>query len=178
LLRMTGPGVLVTHSAGGLYGWHAALAAPSLVRAVVAYEPAAFVFPEGDMLRDIPVRLPLVAERMRPRLIGEAAFAALTAMPLLIIYGDNIVKEPCDNYGADIWRVAVLRARQFAEAVNRRGGDARLVLLPDIGIRGNTHFPFMDLNNREITGHLEAFLREKNLADYSRPHQGPRTTPG
>ena len=35
-------------------------------------------------------------------------------------------------------------------AVNRHGGDAKLVHLPEIGITGNTHFLMSDLNNVEI----------------------------
>ena len=54
-------------------------------------------------------------------------------------------------------------ARLWAEAVNRRGGDVTVVYLPDIGIRGNTHFPFSDLNNIEIANELSKFLAAKKL---------------
>jgi hypothetical protein len=37
------------------------------------------------------------------------------------------------------------------------------VHLPDIAIRGNTHFPFSDLNNLEIAAQLSKFLAEKGL---------------
>jgi hypothetical protein len=47
--------------------------------------------------------------------------------------------------------------------VNRKGGDATLVHLPEIGIRGNTHFPFSDLNNLEIADLMSKFFREKGL---------------
>jgi hypothetical protein len=39
----------------------------------------------------------------------------------------------------------------------------RGVQLPEIGIRGNTHFPFSDLNNLEIADLMSRFLREKSL---------------
>ncbi|HML87639.1 MAG TPA: hypothetical protein PKA28_04250 [Methylomusa anaerophila] len=48
-------------------------------------------------------------------------------------------------------------------AVNRHGGDATVVHLPEIGIHGNTHFPFSDLNNVEIADELSKFLKEKGL---------------
>jgi hypothetical protein len=54
-------------------------------------------------------------------------------------------------------------ARLWAEAVNRRGGDVTVVHLPEIGICGNTHFPFSDLNNVEIANHLAGFLAKKGL---------------
>jgi hypothetical protein len=47
--------------------------------------------------------------------------------------------------------------RAFVEAVNRHGGDAELLLLPDAGLHGNTHFPFADLNNEKVADLLSAF---------------------
>ena len=37
------------------------------------------------------------------------------------------------------------------------------VHLPGIGIRGNTHFPFSDLNNLEIADLMSRFLSDKGL---------------
>jgi hypothetical protein len=54
-------------------------------------------------------------------------------------------------------------ARLWAEAVNRRGGDVTVVHLPQIGVRGNTHFPFSDLNNVEIAELLLRFLEKNGL---------------
>jgi hypothetical protein len=38
---------------------------------------------------------------------------------------------------------------------------ATLVQLQEIGVRGNTHFPFADLNNLEIADLMENFLTKK-----------------
>ncbi|MNP87138.1 hypothetical protein D3C76_1878330 [compost metagenome] len=54
-------------------------------------------------------------------------------------------------------------ARLWRDAVNRHGGDVRLIHLPQIGIRGNSHFPFSDMNNLEIAHLVSQFLAEKNL---------------
>jgi hypothetical protein len=54
-------------------------------------------------------------------------------------------------------------AKLWVAAVNKHGGNARLVHLPEIGIRGNTHFPFSDLNNVEIADQVSKFLAEKKL---------------
>jgi hypothetical protein len=100
---------------------------------------------------------------MAPQYVTRTEFLKLTRIPLLIVYGDNISKTPCPVFGVELWRMALERARQFVECVNRHGGDAQLVYLPDIGIVGNTHFPFADLNNVQIADRLEAFLRSKQL---------------
>lgn len=177
LFRMTGPGILVTHSNSGQYGWETAMAAPELVKAVVAYEPGAMAFPEGERPADIPWKAEGVAEIMAPRMVPMEKFLNLTKMPILIIYGDNIATEPSEVFNTDIWRMASTRALQFVDTVNRHGGDAKLVMLPEIGIRGNTHIPFADLNNLEIADHLESWLMEKGLNTRDIPHAGPVLTP-
>jgi hypothetical protein len=63
----------------------------------------------------------------------------------------------------DSWRVRLEMARWWRDAVNRHGGDVTVVHLPEIGIRGNTHFPFSDLNNREIADLVADFLAKKGL---------------
>lgn len=51
----------------------------------------------------------------------------------------------------------------MAGQLNKHGGDGTVVHLPDIGIRGNTHFPFSDLNNLEIADQVSKFLSRKGL---------------
>lgn len=53
--------------------------------------------------------------------------------------------------------------KKFAELVNKYGGDATVIHLPEIGIKGNTHFMFSDLNNVEIADLLSNWLAEKGL---------------
>src|SRR5688572_13319060 len=73
-------------------------------------------------------------------------------------------------------------ARLWLDAVNRRGGDVTVVHLPEMGIRGNTHFPFSDLNNAEVAELMSKFLRDKGLDEcrrvgkkISRPGNHPGT---
>ena len=55
-------------------------------------------------------------------------------------------------------------AHKFAAAVNRHGGDCTVVVhLPEIGVTGNTHFPFSDLNNVQIADLMQNWLHEKGL---------------
>ena len=56
-------------------------------------------------------------------------------------------------------------AREFVKTVNRHGGDASLILLPEIGIKGNSHFLMQELNNVEIAGVIADWLAAKGLAD-------------
>lgn len=54
-------------------------------------------------------------------------------------------------------------AKIWAAAVNKHGGDAKVVHLPALGIRGNTHFPFSDLNSQQIAELMRQFLSDKAL---------------
>lgn len=159
LFDRIGPGVLVTHSHSGGLGWTVAMRNAG-VRAVVAYEPGSgFVFPEGE----VPPPMPSAAGPLEGVGVPLAQFLALTRIPIVVYYGDNIPGEPSRHFGEDNWRVRLAMARLWTQAVNRHGGDATLVHLPDLGIRGNTHFPFSDLNNVEVADLMSAFLARKGL---------------
>ena len=43
------------------------------------------------------------------------------------------------------------------------GGDAKVIYLPDEGIKGNSHFMFQEKNNGEIADLVEKWLKEHNL---------------
>lgn len=159
LFDKIGAGILVTHSHSGGMGWLAAMKNPR-IRAIVSYEPGSgFVFPEGE----VPAAMPSAAGPLEGTGIPLTEFMKLTRIPIVIYYGDFILKEPVANPGQDGWRVRLAMARQWVEAINRHGGDAKLVHLPEIGIKGNTHFPFSDLNNVQIADLMSQFLADKHL---------------
>lgn len=92
------------------------------------------------------------------------AFAALCRAPILVVFGDGIAAAPDKaNWPADGWRARVEMARLFVDCVNRHGGDATLLLLPERGLRGNTHFPFADTNSEAVADQIAAWLRDKGL---------------
>ena len=74
-----------------------------------------------------------------------------------------MVTTPSAIFGVELWRVVWQRVHQFAAEVSHRGGDVTILHLPDIGVRGNTHFPFADLNNEEVADLASQYLHEKRL---------------
>jgi hypothetical protein len=64
------------------------------------------------------------------------------------------------------WRVRLEMARKWRDAVNKHGGDVTVVHLPEVGIKGNTHFPFSDLNNLQIADLMSTWLNKKGLDKY------------
>lgn len=159
LFEKIGPGILVTHSHSGGMGWRVA-ARSSNVRAIVSYEPGSgFIFPEGE----VPPPMPSAGGTLEAAGVPLSTFKELSKIPIVIYYGDNIPAQPTANPGQDGWRVRLAMARLWRDAVNRQGGDVKVVHLPEIGIRGNTHFPFSDLNNLEIADLLTGFLEQEGL---------------
>jgi hypothetical protein len=159
LFNKIGPGILVTHSHSGGMGWRTAIKSRN-VGAIVSYEPGSnFIFPNGE----VPPPMPSSAVPLEAVGVPLSDFMKLTKIPIVIYYGDNIPEQPSANQGQDQWRVRLAMARLWRDAVNSHGGDVTLVHLPEIGIRGNTHFAFSDLNNLEIADLLTKFLQEKGL---------------
>ena len=159
LFSKVGPGILFTHSQGGGPGWLTAIKNDK-VKAIVAFEPgSSFVFADGE----VPAPIPSAFDTVQGAAVPMEQFMALTRIPILILYGDNIPEQKVDLPAQDSWRARLKMAQLWRDAVNRRGGDVRLIHLPEIGIHGNTHFPMSDLNNVQIADLVSQFLKEKQL---------------
>jgi pimeloyl-ACP methyl ester carboxylesterase len=158
LLQTIGPAILVTHSNSGVWGWLCA-ARCSNVKAIVSYEPG-FVFPESDFPPPTPLYKGTEAAGL-PVTISD--FEKLTRLPIQIVYGDNIPRLPIPDLIADGRRAQVIQSELFVSALNHRGGNASVLHLPDVGLRGNSHFPFSDLNNIEVADQLYSFLSDNGL---------------
>ncbi|MBL7826795.1 MAG: alpha/beta fold hydrolase [Saprospiraceae bacterium] len=159
LFDQIGDGILVTHSHSGGMGWRTAVRNPH-IKAIVSYEPGSgFLFPEGE----VPVAMPSSGGTLEAVGIPMKDFQRLTKIPIVVYYGDFIATEPTNAPGPDGWRVRLAMAKLWRDCVNRHGGDVTVVHLPEIGIKGNTHFPFSDLNNIEIAKLMSGWLKDKKL---------------
>ena len=159
LFNKIGPGILVTHSHSGGMGWVTAIKNQN-IKAIVSYEPGSgFLFPEGE----VPEPIPMAGGTLTALAIPLSDFMKLTKIPIIIYYGDFIPDKPMNNPGQDGWRARLEMARLWRDKVNKHGGDVTVVHLPEIGIKGNTHFPFSDLNNIEIADLMSVWLKEKGL---------------
>ncbi|WP_313199251.1 alpha/beta fold hydrolase [Rhizobium sp.] len=159
LFDKTGPGILFTHSQAGGPGWLTAIKNTN-VKGIVALEPGSgFIFPEGE----VPADMPSAAGTLKGEAVPTADFEKLTKLPIVIYYGDNFPIEPTSERGQDNWRVRLAMAKLWVDTVNKHGGDATLVHLPDVGIKGGTHFLMSDLNNVEIADQVSKFLADKKL---------------
>lgn len=162
VFEKSGEGILITHSAGGEPGWETAMRSDK-VKAVISLEPGAFPFPEGEVppTEETTSLFPAVGEA-----VSMEDFMRLTQIPIVVYFGDNIPSgdKPVANWGQDNWRTRLNLARKWAAVVNKYGGDAQIVYLPDVGVTGSTHFMMADLNNVEVADVMERWLKSKGLA--------------
>lgn len=139
--EMTGDkAIYITHSQGGRVGWDTPV---DNVSAIIAIEPGG---------------TPEIGSEQYNKLI-EAK------IPIAIYFGDYIDNGPEDIQSTSFWKQVRDGAFQFADKYNADGGDCTVVDLPKVGITGNSHFMFQEMNNKEIADHIEKWLGDRNLND-------------
>lgn len=72
-------------------------------------------------------------------------------LPILILFGDYVDQFPR-------WAPRLANCRAFVAAANAAGGKAEIVVLPEIGIMGNTHMLMQDDNSLDIADILIAWI--------------------
>jgi len=130
--------IFITHSQGGAVGWDVDV---ENISAIVAIEPGGA--PQVD------------SEQYKKLLEAK--------IPIIFYFGDYMENGPQDIMSSGFWSMIKAGAVSFAEAYNAAGGDATVIDLPAIGITGNSHFMFQEMNNQVIADHIEAWLIEKGL---------------
>lgn len=69
--------------------------------------------------------------------------APCKALPILVLWGDYVEEFPR-------WAPRLANCRAFVAAANAAGGKAGVVVLPEVGIKGNTHMLMQDDNSWDI----------------------------
>ncbi len=148
LMDKIGPSVALTNSAGGMRAILTGLKTNNLA-AIVMYENVGYVYPEGEG-PGVPTT------GFGPVYVPLEEFKKLTKIPMQIVWGDNTDKVR--NITS-----TVQMSKLFAEKINKYGGKATVLMLPDAGLKGNTHIPFADMNNVAVADLLSKFLGENGL---------------
>ncbi|WP_246690070.1 esterase [Methylobacterium sp. WL7] len=75
-------------------------------------------------------------------------------LPILVLFGDNVDASPR-------WAPRLKQCRSFVAAANAAGGRAELILLPEIGIHGNSHMLMQDKNSLDIADWLAGWIEKR-----------------
>jgi pimeloyl-ACP methyl ester carboxylesterase len=129
--------ILMGHSESGFFPEQAALIDPSGIRGIVSIE------------------MPCLTN------LNSSQIATLAKIPTLIMFGDHLSDV---QGGPANWANSFETCQKFVQQLKDAGGDAEMMHLPKLGIRGNSHMLMQDKNNlqladliiRWIDDHVEA----------------------
>jgi len=122
--------VLIKHSESGFFPQQAALIDPSGIRGLISIE-----MPCTDMT--------------------AAQIASLARIPTLVMFGDHLGDVPP---GIVNWKTTYEVCNEHVKKVKAAGGDIEMMLLPALGIRGNSHMLMQDKNNLQLADLILGWL--------------------
>ena len=94
-----------------------------------------------------PAACPSVDADMRP----------YKSVPTLVMFGDNTADS-------STWSPIVKSCRDFVSTLQRAGGTAKIIVLPETGIRGNSHMLMQDNNNLQVADVLIDWIQKNDPA--------------
>jgi hypothetical protein len=118
-----GGAVLMGHSESGFFPERAALIDASGIKGIVSIE------------------MPCATN------LSAAQLATLTRIPTLVMFGDHLG----DVTGGPVsWAQSFDTCKTFVDQLQKAGGDAELLHLPALGIKGNSHMLMQDKNSDQL----------------------------
>ena len=85
--------------------------------------------------------------------------ATLAKIPILIMFGDHL--EDIPGAFSKLWPANLDTCNQFVQQVTAAGGDARMMYLPKMGIKGNSHMMMQDKNNLQLADLILGWIDER-----------------
>ncbi|CAN5401408.1 esterase [soil metagenome] len=92
-----------------------------------------------------------------PASFSTAEIAKLTGTPILMLFGDH-VNDAAAPF-TQRWKTSLANCRNIAASINAAGGNMKLIELPELGIRGNSHFLMLDRNSHQIADLIIDWIR-------------------
>lgn len=117
--------VLIGHSESGFFPEQAALIDPSGVRGIVSIE------------------MPCATD------LKPAQLSTLAKIPTLVMFGDHL-GDVKNSAGVANWAMNFETCKTFVKQVAGVGGDAQMMYLPEMNIKGNSHMLMQDRNNLQL----------------------------
>ena len=125
--------VLMGHSESGFFPEQAALIDPSGIR--------------GNISIEMPCATNLTA----------AQIATLAKIPTLVMFGDHLGDMPTGGI-VPTGRQSFASCNTFVDQLKKAGGDAEMMHLPALGIKGNSHMLMQDRNSDQLADLVIAWI--------------------
>jgi hypothetical protein len=123
--------VLMGHSESGFFPEQAALIDPSGVKGIVSIE-------------------------MPCTTLTPAQISTLAKIPTLVMFGDHL--GDVQGGGPANWQASLDGCNKFVDQLKAAGGDAVMMHLPKLGIKGNSHMLMQDKNNLQLADLILGWL--------------------
>jgi hypothetical protein len=136
--------VLMGHSESGFFPEQAALLDPSGIKGMVSIE------------------MPCPGTLTAPQI------ATLAKIPTLVMFGDHLGDV---QGGPANWAASFESCQKFVQQVKDAGGDAEMMHLPKLGIRGNSHMLMQDKNNLQLADLILTWIDQHVEAKKGTHHQ-------
>ena len=140
LAQKVGNAVLVSHSQSGAFPIETALLKNTGIKGIVMLEPGG----TGENYS---------AEQIRQ----------LINIPILIIFGDNLKNDT--GMRGHVWQNCYEGWSRFVNRVNEAGGNATMIHLPDMGIKGNSHMMMEDTNSHQIADIMLDWCKKNGIVE-------------
>ncbi len=127
--------VLIGHSESGFFPEEAAMINPAGVKGIVSIEMGCTTT------------------------LNPQQLATLSKIPILIMFGDHLGDIP-GPFGS-IWPMNFDTCNKFVDQVKAAGGDAQMMYLPKMGIKGNSHMLMQDKNNLQLADLILGWIDER-----------------
>jgi hypothetical protein len=127
--------VLIGHSESGFYPEEAAMINPAGVKGIVSIEMGCTTT------------------------LNSKQLATLSKIPILIMFGDHLNDIPGPL--SSLWPMNLDSCDKFVQQVTAAGGDARMMYLPKMGIKGNSHMMMQDKNNLQLADLILGWIDER-----------------
>jgi hypothetical protein len=113
-------------------------------------------FPEQAALIDPTGIKGMISIEMPCPTLTDAQIAALAKIPTLIMFGDHLNDMPPG--GIANWATSFESCNAFVAAAKKAGGDAEMMHLPALGIKGNSHMLMQDKNSDQLADLVLAWI--------------------
>jgi pimeloyl-ACP methyl ester carboxylesterase len=85
---------------------------------------------------------------------ADGNLAPYKNIPSLVVFGDYVELSPR-------WAPRLKACREFVDALNKAGGHVELLVLPEIGIKGNSHMLMQDNNSIELADIVATWIETR-----------------
>jgi hypothetical protein len=104
-------------------------------------------FPEQAALIDASGIRGMISIEMPCAEMNASQIATLAKIPTLVMFGDHLSDV---QGGPANWSASFEGCERFVEQMKKAGGDAEMMHLPKMGIKGNSHMLMQDRNNLDL----------------------------